>query len=99
MGSPPGFSGKASILRSSRRFNKAASDSSYHVGSRRGGYGYGLAAALVSVKGEDRSQRFAATQELWKWIRCARERAWDRTPLSRLRPAACGAARWRGICG
>src|SRR6185503_6121234 len=30
---------------------KAASDSSYHGGSRRGGYGYGLAADLVSVKG------------------------------------------------
>ena len=48
--------------------NKAASDSSYHGGSRRGGYGYGLAADLVSVKGENRSQRYAATQELWKWI-------------------------------
>ena len=44
------------------------SDSSYHGGSRRGGYGYGLAADLVSVKGENRSQRFAATPELWKWI-------------------------------
>ena len=32
--------------------NKAASDSSYHGGSRRGGYGRGLAADLVSVKGE-----------------------------------------------
>ena len=48
--------------------NKAASDSSYHGGSRRGGYGYGVAADLVSVKGENRSQRYAATQELWKWI-------------------------------
>ena len=48
--------------------NKAASDSSYHGGSRRGGYGYGLAADLVSVKGENRSQRYAATQELWNWI-------------------------------
>jgi hypothetical protein len=48
--------------------NKAASDSSYHGGSRRGGYGYGLAVDLVSVKGENRSQRYAATQELWKWI-------------------------------
>ena len=44
------------------------SDSSYHGGSRRGGYGYGLAADLVSVKGESRSPRFAATPELWKWI-------------------------------
>jgi hypothetical protein len=47
---------------------KAASDSSYHGGSRRGGYGHGLAADLVSVKGETRLQRFASTVELWKWI-------------------------------
>src|SRR5207249_1460829 len=32
--------------------NKAASDSSYHGGSRRGGYGHGVAADVVSVKGE-----------------------------------------------
>ncbi len=32
---------------------KAASDSSYHGGSRRGGYGHGIAADLVSVKGGD----------------------------------------------
>jgi hypothetical protein len=48
--------------------NKAASDSSFHGGSRRGGYGYGLAVDLVSVKGETRMQRFASTVELWKWI-------------------------------
>ena len=48
--------------------NKAASDSSYHGGSRRGGYGHGLAVDLVSVKGETRTQRFAASEELWKWI-------------------------------
>jgi hypothetical protein len=48
--------------------NKAASDSSYHGGSRRGGYGHGLAADLVSVKGETRMQRWASTVELWKWI-------------------------------
>jgi hypothetical protein len=47
---------------------KAASDSSYHGGSRRGGYGHGLAADLVSVKGETRMQRYASTEELWKWI-------------------------------
>src|SRR5207344_2785861 len=46
--------------------NKAASDSSYHGGSRRGGYGYGLAADLVSVKGETRLQRYVASQALWK---------------------------------
>jgi len=48
--------------------NKAASDSSFHGGSRRGGYGYGLAADLVSVRGETRMQRWASTVELWKWI-------------------------------
>ncbi|MFL5060867.1 MAG: hypothetical protein ACJ8DQ_12350 [Xanthobacteraceae bacterium] len=48
--------------------NKAASDSSYHGGSRRGGYGHGLAADLVSVKGETRMQRYASSEELWKWI-------------------------------
>jgi hypothetical protein len=48
--------------------NKAASDSSFHGGSRRGGYGHGIAVDLVSVKGETRLQRFAASEELWKWI-------------------------------
>ena len=48
--------------------NKAASDSSYHGGSRRGGYGHGLAVDLVSVKGETRMQRFVSSEELWKWI-------------------------------
>jgi hypothetical protein len=47
---------------------KAASDSSFHGGSRRGGYGHGLAVDLVSVKGETRLQRFANSEELWKWI-------------------------------
>jgi hypothetical protein len=48
--------------------NKAASDSSYHGGSRRGGYGHGLAVDLVSLKGETRLERFASSKELWKWI-------------------------------
>jgi hypothetical protein len=48
--------------------NKAASDSSYHGGSRRGGYGHGLAADIVSVNGETRMERFAASEELWSWI-------------------------------
>jgi hypothetical protein len=48
--------------------NKAASDSSYHGGSRRGGFGHGLAADLVSVKGETRTERYASSEELWKWI-------------------------------
>jgi hypothetical protein len=48
--------------------NKAASDSSYHGGSRRGGYGHGFAADIVSVKGKNRMQRNASSEELWKWI-------------------------------
>lgn len=48
--------------------NKAASDSSYHGGSRRGGYGHGLAVDLVSVKGATRSERWASSEILWKWI-------------------------------
>jgi hypothetical protein len=48
--------------------NKAAIDSSYHGGSRRGGYGHGLAADLVSVKGQTRSERFSSSQQLWKWV-------------------------------
>src|ERR1041385_986696 len=47
---------------------KAASDSSYHGGSRRGGYGHGLAADLVSVNGETRAQRWITSEILWKWI-------------------------------
>jgi hypothetical protein len=47
---------------------KAATDSSYHGGSRRGGYGHGLAADLVSVKGETRAQQWASSEQLWKWI-------------------------------
>jgi hypothetical protein len=50
------------------RGNKAAADSSYHGGSRRGGYGHGLAADLVSVKGETRAERCASSDILWKWI-------------------------------
>src|SRR5208337_5266222 len=48
--------------------NRAATDSSYHGGSRRGGYGHGLAADLVSVKGETRAQRWSSSENLWKWI-------------------------------
>jgi hypothetical protein len=46
----------------------AASDRSYHGGSFRGGYGHGLAADIVSVKGENRVQRAASSEELWRWI-------------------------------
>jgi hypothetical protein len=48
--------------------NKAANDRSYHGGSLRGGYGHGLAADLVSVRGETRAQRLSSSQNLWKWI-------------------------------
>ena len=47
---------------------KAASDRSYHGGSFRGGYGHGLAADIVSVKGATRGQRWISTEILWKWI-------------------------------
>jgi hypothetical protein len=46
----------------------AASDSSYHGGSRRGGYGHALAVDLVSVKGETRAERYASSEKLWQWI-------------------------------
>src|SRR6266446_4597267 len=47
---------------------KASSNSSYHGGSLRGGYGHGLAADVVSVKGETRSERYGASEKLWKWV-------------------------------
>ena len=47
---------------------KAASDRSYHGGSSRGGYGHGLAADVVSIKGETRDQRYASSEAFWKWI-------------------------------
>jgi hypothetical protein len=48
--------------------NKAATDRSYHGGSLRGGYGHGLAADVVSVKGETRSERLISNEILWNWI-------------------------------
>src|SRR4029077_20207309 len=48
--------------------HKAATGNSYHGGSGRGGYGHGLAADVVSVKGETRAQRWLSTEILWKWI-------------------------------
>ena len=47
---------------------KASADRSYHGGSFRGGYGHGLAADIVSVKGETRTQRLISSESLWKWI-------------------------------
>jgi hypothetical protein len=48
--------------------NKAATNRSYHGGSLRGGYGHGLAADIVSVNGETRSERSISSETLWKWI-------------------------------
>jgi hypothetical protein len=47
---------------------KAQSDRSYHGGSFRGGYGHGLAADIVSVKGETRAARLVSSGQLWTWI-------------------------------
>jgi hypothetical protein len=47
---------------------KAASNKSYHGGSLRGGYGHGLAADIVSTKGDTRTERWTFTEALWKWI-------------------------------
>ncbi len=47
---------------------KAATDRSYHGGSFHGGYGRGLAADIVSVKGATRAQRWVSTEKLWNWI-------------------------------
>ncbi|QAU47351.1 hypothetical protein [Bradyrhizobium guangzhouense] len=47
---------------------KAASNRSYHGGSLRGGYGHGLAADIVSTQGNNRAQRWASTEVLWKWV-------------------------------
>jgi hypothetical protein len=47
---------------------KAASNMSYHGGSTRGGYGHGLAADIVSVKGATRGQRWVSSDNLWKWV-------------------------------
>lgn len=47
---------------------KAASNMSYHGGSFRGGYGHGVAADLVSVRGKGRSGRWVHSSILWTWI-------------------------------
>ena len=48
--------------------HKAASDSSYHGGSKRGGYGRGLAADIVSTKGATRAERIVSSEIMWKWV-------------------------------
>ena len=47
---------------------KAANDRSYHGGSFRGGYGHGLAADIVSVKGATRDERHASSETIWNWV-------------------------------
>jgi hypothetical protein len=47
---------------------KAQNDRSYHGGSFRGGYGHGLAADIVSVRGKTRAARLVSSGQLWKWI-------------------------------
>ena len=47
---------------------KAADNRSYHGGSLRGGYGHGLAADIVSLKGTTRRERLSSSEVLWKWV-------------------------------
>jgi hypothetical protein len=47
---------------------KAADNRSYHGGSLRGGYGHGLAADIVSVRGATRAERWVSSELLWKWV-------------------------------
>ena len=47
---------------------KAADNRSYHGGSLRGGYGHGLAADIVSIKGATRKERLSYSEILWKWV-------------------------------
>ena len=62
---------------------KAASNRSYHGGSTRGGYGHGLAADVVSVKGATKAERWISTENLWKWIDATRQGVWNRATVSR----------------
>jgi hypothetical protein len=62
---------------------KAATDRSYHGGSSRGGYGHGLAADVVSVKGATQTQRWASTEIFWKWIDAHKEYGIGRPYLDR----------------
>jgi hypothetical protein len=47
---------------------KAQNDRSFHGGSFRGGYGHGMAADIVSVKGDTRTERLASTALMWDYI-------------------------------
>jgi hypothetical protein len=47
---------------------KAQNDRSYHGGSFRGGYAHGMAADIVSVRGETRMERLESTGQMWDFI-------------------------------
>jgi hypothetical protein len=47
---------------------RAQNDRSFHGGSFRGGYGYGMAADIVSLKGRTRAELSASTERMWNWI-------------------------------
>jgi hypothetical protein len=47
---------------------KARANMSYHGGSVHGGYGHGLAADVISIKGKDRAERLDFSRLLWNWI-------------------------------
>ena len=77
---------------------KAATDRSYHGGSFRGGYGHGLAADVVSVKGATQAQRWISTESFWKWIDAHGKEFGIGRPYLDRDPPHCGADRWQGIC-
>jgi hypothetical protein len=47
---------------------KARANMSYHGGSVHGGYGHGLAADVISIRGKDRAERLDSSRLLWNWI-------------------------------
>jgi hypothetical protein len=47
---------------------KAQNDRSFHGGSFRGGYGHGVAADIVSVRGETRTERLESSSQMWDYI-------------------------------
>ena len=64
---------------------KAATERSYHGGSFRGGYGRGLAADVVSVKGKTRAERWVSLK-LLEMDRCEWQGVRDRTTVSHRDP-------------
>mgnify|MGYP003693903181 CR=1 FL=1 len=77
---------------------KAATDRSYHGGSFRGGYGHGLAADVVSVKGATRAQRWVSTEIFWKWIDAHGKEFGIGRPYLDRDPPHCRTDRRPGIC-